>query len=99
MQALSFHKCKNLRVRNITLFNGPQMHMAFTRCTRVAASGVSILSPAGSPNTGGIHVSSSTRVELKENIIFSGDNCVSIVGNSSGIRIKNILCGSGRGIR
>ncbi|KAI3455343.1 hypothetical protein Pfo_012006 [Paulownia fortunei] len=96
--AVTFHKCKKLNIRNITLVNSQQMHMAFTHCMLVAASGVTVIAPADSPNTDGIHISASTHVELKDIIISTGDDCISIVSNSSGIRIKNIVCGPGHGI-
>ncbi|PIN10136.1 Polygalacturonase [Handroanthus impetiginosus] len=96
--AITFHKCKNLKVRNVTLVNSQQMHMAFTHCMHVAVSHLTVIAPADSPNTDGIHISASTRVELKDSIIGTGDDCISIVSNSSHIRIKNIICGPGHGI-
>ncbi|KAG8379857.1 hypothetical protein BUALT_Bualt07G0133000 [Buddleja alternifolia] len=96
--AITFHKCKNLKVRNFNLVYSQQMHMAFTNCIHVVASNISIIAPADSPNTDGIHISSSTHVELKDIIISTGDDCISIVGNSSKIRIKDIICGPGHGI-
>ncbi|KAL0319161.1 UNVERIFIED_CONTAM: putative polygalacturonase [Sesamum angustifolium] len=96
--AVTFHRCKNLKVRNLTLFNGQQLHMAFTHCTHVAASHVTFVAPADSPNTDGIDISASTRVELKDIIITTGDDCISIVSNSSRIRVKNVVCGPGNGI-
>ncbi|KAI3463391.1 hypothetical protein Pfo_020054 [Paulownia fortunei] len=96
--AITFHKCKNFKVRNVTLVNSQQMHMAFTNCMHVAVSGLTVIAPADSPNTDGIHISASTHVELKDTIIGTGDDCISIVSNSSRIRIKNIVCGPGHGI-
>ncbi|KAK4428027.1 putative polygalacturonase [Sesamum alatum] len=96
--AVTFHRCKNLKIRNITLFNSQQTHMAFSHCARVAASHVTLMAPADSPNTDGMHISASTRVELKHIIIATGDDCISIVSNSSRIRVKNVVCGPGHGI-
>ncbi|KAL3639708.1 hypothetical protein CASFOL_014676 [Castilleja foliolosa] len=96
--AITFHKCNNLKVRRITLVNSQQMHMAFTNCIHVSVSGLTIEAPADSPNTDGVHISASTHVELKDAVIGTGDDCVSIVSNSSRIRIKNIVCGPGHGI-
>ncbi|KAL0463924.1 UNVERIFIED_CONTAM: putative polygalacturonase [Sesamum latifolium] len=62
------------------------------------SSGVTVIAPADSPNTDGIHISSTTHVELKNVAVGTGDDCISIVGNSSQIRIKNIVCGPGHGI-
>ncbi|KAL6584767.1 hypothetical protein OROMI_004056 [Orobanche minor] len=70
-------------------------------CTHAptVTSGITVIAPADSPNTDGIHISTSTNVELKDLIIATGDDCISIVGNSSKIRIENIICGPGHGIR
>ncbi|KAL6568065.1 hypothetical protein OROHE_003749 [Orobanche hederae] len=69
-------------------------------CTHAptVTSGITVIAPADSPNTDGIHISTSTHVELKDLIIATGDDCISIVGNSSKIRIENIICGPGHGI-
>ncbi|KAF7136545.1 hypothetical protein RHSIM_Rhsim08G0215500 [Rhododendron simsii] len=96
--ALIFHRCKNLKVRNLMVLNSQQMHMAFTSCDRVVASHLRVLAPGSSPNTDGIHISASTRVQIKNSVIGTGDDCISIVGNSSGIRIRSITCGPGHGI-
>ncbi|KAL3631807.1 hypothetical protein CASFOL_024791 [Castilleja foliolosa] len=98
IQAITFHKCNNLKVRNISVVYGQQMHMAFTQCTHVKATGITVVAPADSPNTDGIHISASTNVELKDIIISTGDDCISIVSNSSKIQIKSIVCGPGHGI-
>ncbi|KAK4479701.1 hypothetical protein RD792_015232 [Penstemon davidsonii] len=96
--AITFHKCTNLKVRNVTMFNSQQMHMAFTNCKHVSAANVTVMAPRDSPNTDGIHISASTYVELKNLIIITGDDCISIVSNSSRIRINNVVCGQGHGI-
>ncbi|XAR67767.1 Polygalacturonase [Bertholletia excelsa] len=96
--ALTFHKCKNLNVRNFWIVNSQQMHLAFTNSVRIAASHLKVTAPASSPNTDGIHISSSSRVHVKNSIIKTGDDCISIVGNSSRIQIKNISCGPGHGV-
>lgn len=72
MQAVTFHKCNNLKVRGVTLLNSQQMHMAFTSCEHVAVSGITVTAPADSPNTDGVHISASTHVELKDAIIGTG---------------------------
>ncbi|CAN1249991.1 Probable polygalacturonase At1g80170 [Linum perenne] len=97
-QALTFHRCKDLKVENLRVFDSQQMHVAFTNCVRVFASLLQVLAPAFSPNTDGIHISSSKGVQVMNTIVRTGDDCISIVGNSSRINIKNIVCGPGHGI-
>lgn len=96
--AITFHRCKNLKVKNLMIVNSQKMHMAFTNCMRVVASHLQVIAPATSPNTDGIHISVSKGVEVKDSIIRTGDDCISIVSNSSRIRIMNIVCGPGHGI-
>ncbi|KAF1883157.1 hypothetical protein Lal_00003340 [Lupinus albus] len=96
--ALTFHRCKNLKVRKLMLLNSQQMHMAFTRCMDVVASHLKVLAPAFSPNTDGIHISATKGVEVKDSVIRTGDDCISIVTNSSQVKIRNIYCGPGHGI-
>ncbi|XWS20409.1 hypothetical protein CRYUN_Cryun31cG0098600 [Craigia yunnanensis] len=96
--ALTFHKCKNLKVHNLMVVNSQQMHIAFTNCLRVTVSNLKVIAPASSPNTDGIHISASRGVEVKNSIVRTGDDCVSIVSNSSRVKIRNIACGPGHGI-
>lgn len=72
MQAMTFHRCENLKVRNLMIIDSQQMHMAFTSCVKVVASRLIVSAPAASPNTDGIHISASTHVEVKNTIIHTG---------------------------
>uniref|UniRef100_A0A7N2R4M0 endo-polygalacturonase n=1 Tax=Quercus lobata TaxID=97700 RepID=A0A7N2R4M0_QUELO len=96
--AITFHRCKYLNVKNLMVLDSQQMHISFTKCLRVVASHLEVIAPARSPNTDGIHISASKGVEVKDSIIRTGDDCISIVSNSSRIRIKDIICGPGHGI-
>lgn len=96
--AITFHRCKYVNVKNLMVLNSQQMHMTFTHCLRVVVSHLKVIAPARSPNTDGIHISASKGVEVRDSIIRTGDDCISIVSNSSRIRIINIICGPGHGI-
>ncbi|MQM01680.1 hypothetical protein Taro_034438, partial [Colocasia esculenta] len=96
--AITFHRCKDLRIQNLMLLNSQQMHIAFTDSMRVKVSGLKVIAPEDSPNTDGIHISASVSVEIKNSDIKTGDDCISIVSNSSKVRVRNIVCGPGHGI-
>ncbi|CAH2067994.1 unnamed protein product [Thlaspi arvense] len=96
--ALTFHKCKNMRFENLNVIDSQQMHIAFTSCRRVTVSGVKVIAPESSPNTDGIHISASRGIVIDNTTVSTGDDCVSIVKNSSQISISNIVCGPGHGI-
>ncbi|CAA7025826.1 unnamed protein product [Microthlaspi erraticum] len=96
--ALTFHNCKNMRIENLNVMDSQQMHIALTSCRRVTISGVKVIAPATSPNTDGIHISASRGILVDNTTVSTGDDCVSIVRNSSQIYISNIICGPGHGI-
>ncbi|XP_022544683.1 probable polygalacturonase At1g80170 isoform X1 [Brassica napus] len=97
-KALTFHKCKNMRVENLSVIDSQQMHIAFTSCRRVTVSALKVIAPGSSPNTDGIHISASRGIVVDNSTVSTGDDCVSIVKNSSQISISNIICGPGHGI-
>ncbi|KAF7814357.1 putative polygalacturonase [Senna tora] len=96
--AITFHKCKNLKISDLMILNSQQIHMQFTSCMRIFASHLKVLAPASSPNTDGIHISRTKGIVVRESLIRTGDDCISIVRNSSRVRIRNISCGPGHGI-
>ncbi|PWA62787.1 pectin lyase-like superfamily protein [Artemisia annua] len=97
MEALMFHKCNNLVIKNLIIMNGKKCEMTFTTCDGVKASRLSISAPASIANTDGIHISESTNVEVKEATVRTGDDCISIISNSSKVTVTRI-CGPAHGI-
>ncbi|WOL15056.1 hypothetical protein Cni_G23837 [Canna indica] len=96
--AITFHRSKHVIIRDLNVLNSQQMHIAFTSCSHVRASRLKVIAPAESPNTDGIHVSGSHSIRVEDSTIRTGDDCVSIVSNSSKVQVKNIICGPGHGI-
>ncbi|KAG0458007.1 hypothetical protein HPP92_023164 [Vanilla planifolia] len=96
--AMTFHRMRRLTVQGLTIVNAQQMHISFTDSYEVQVSSLKVIAPERSPNTDGIHLSSCVSVAVEDSIISTGDDCVSIVGNSSSILIKNMVCGPGHGI-
>lgn len=74
LQAITFHKCKNLKVHHLLVIDSQQMHVSFTNCLRVVASNLKVIAPAFSPNTDGIHISASKGVMVKNSIISTGQS-------------------------
>ncbi|XP_042426464.1 probable polygalacturonase At1g80170 [Zingiber officinale] len=96
--AITFHRSKHVILQDLNVFNSQQMHVAFTSCSHVRVSRLKVIAPAESPNTDGIHISESRSVVVEGSTISTGDDCISIVGNSSNIQVKGIVCGPGHGI-
>lgn len=87
----------NLVVRNITSINSRQAHITINDCNNVRVEGVKIKAPVDSINTDGIHLQSSN-VLIRDTVVRTGDDCVSIGGGSSNIVIEGFTCGPGHGI-
>ncbi|XP_002463688.2 polygalacturonase [Sorghum bicolor] len=96
--ALSFHHCTNLRVDNLKIMNGQQMHMSVEDCTDVVLARLSITAPARSPNTDGIHITRSKNVRVTNCKIKTGDDCMSIENGTHNLHVSKVVCGPGHGI-
>ncbi|KAF8727424.1 hypothetical protein HU200_019030 [Digitaria exilis] len=97
-KAVHFEDCQGISVMGITLQNSQQYHLTFTRCSHVEANYLRVTSPEDSVNTNGIHLVDSRNVHIMDNLISTGDDCVSIVGNCTDVRLRAISCGPGHGI-
>ncbi|XP_022977184.1 probable polygalacturonase At1g80170 [Cucurbita maxima] len=96
--ALTIESSSNIRVKGLTIQNSQQMHFIIARSKTVRVSEVRVSAPGDSPNTDGIHITQSTNVVVENCKISTGDDCISIVNASSGIKMKRISCGPGHGI-
>ncbi|KAL2923629.1 Polygalacturonase [Bienertia sinuspersici] len=96
--ALVFKNCNNLVVSNLRIQNAQQMHLSFSQCNHVSASGISISSPEKSPNTDGIHITHSQNIKVTNANIGTGDDCISIEDGTQIVRATDITCGPGHGI-
>ncbi|KAK2636510.1 hypothetical protein Ddye_031302 [Dipteronia dyeriana] len=96
--ALTIDSSSAVRVKGLTIQNSQQMNFVISRCQSVRVSEVLVSAPGDSPNTDGIHITESTNVVLQDCKIGTGDDCVSIVSGSSGIKMKRLFCGPGHGI-
>ncbi|KAI3892711.1 hypothetical protein MKW92_029255 [Papaver armeniacum] len=96
--ALTFYQCQNLRVKNIRIRDSQQIHTSFEKCLDVEAINLLISAPGLSPNTDGIHVGNTRRMQIRNCIIRTGDDCISIVSGSENVHATGITCGPGHGI-
>lgn len=85
-------------MKGITLQNSQSYHLTFTRSSDVEANYLRVTSPEHSVDTKGIHLVDSYNVHVMDNLISTGDDCVSIVGNCTDVRLRAISCGPGHGI-
>ncbi|XP_010906126.2 polygalacturonase-like [Elaeis guineensis] len=96
--ALTFNSCKDLRVEDLKIKDSQQIHVLFEYCTDVLVSRLTITAPSWSPNTDGIHVTSTKNILITHSVIGTGDDCISIVDGSKRLKATDIVCGPGHGI-
>jgi polygalacturonase len=72
------NRCKNLRLENITLQNSPKFHFVPTDCDGVVVSNVTVLAPAGAPNSDAIDPSRCRDVLITKCHIDVGDDNIAI---------------------
>ncbi|KAK9192303.1 hypothetical protein WN943_020919 [Citrus x changshan-huyou] len=96
--AVTFYGCKNVRVSSLRFRNSQKMHLTFQYCVNVRALNLLVIAPGNSPNTDGIHVTGTQNILIKNCVIRTGDDCISIVSGSKNVRATDIICGPGHGI-
>ncbi|KAG0566521.1 hypothetical protein KC19_7G069700 [Ceratodon purpureus] len=96
---IRFLRGTNIAVLGVTIKNTPQVSVKLNFCNGGLIQGVSIINPADSPNTDGIHLQTNVyNVQILDCIIKTGDDCISIGTGTHNVIIRNILCGPGHGI-
>ncbi|KAF9596336.1 hypothetical protein IFM89_008862 [Coptis chinensis] len=85
-------------INNIALVNSKGFHMNFLMSNDILVQDLNIIAPNKSPNTDGIHISQSTKINIMSSTIGVGDDCISIGPGSNNIFISKITCGPGHGI-
>ncbi|XVF48098.1 hypothetical protein PTKIN_Ptkin03bG0164200 [Pterospermum kingtungense] len=96
--AVTFQSCKNSSLSRIRLINSSQTHVLIRESDNFMVRGVMITAPETSPNTDGIHISSASNIVVRNSIIGTGDDCVSIGDHTTNIDISHVKCGPGHGI-
>eukprot|EP01018_Ginkgo_biloba_P031288 Gb_27331 [translate_table: standard] len=98
MNSLKFSRGTNIVVRNISSISSRQIHISFDSCNGVTANELRIHAPGSSPNTDGIHLQRSSNVIIRDIVVGTGDDCISMGAGSTNISIAHIRCGPGHGI-
>ncbi|KAK2649534.1 hypothetical protein Ddye_017023 [Dipteronia dyeriana] len=96
--SIKFSKVTNTVISGFTSLNPPAFHMHVVSCTNFTAHSLTITAPDESPNTDGMHISTSCNVKVLNSKIGTGDDCVSIGQGNTDVTISGIQCGPGHGI-
>ncbi|KAJ4823041.1 hypothetical protein Tsubulata_012361 [Turnera subulata] len=98
LQSIKLRKVNNGVVHDISSLNSKNFHFHVTDCTNLTLHSLNITALGNSPNTDGIHISTSKLVNVTRSVIGTGDDCISIGHGAFNITISQIFCGPGHGI-
>jgi len=73
---LEFYKCKNLRIKDVTIVNAPGWTLRPIQCEYVFIRGIVIKNPNIGPNTDGIDITCSQNVFISDCLIDTGDDAI-----------------------
>uniref|UniRef100_A0A803P433 endo-polygalacturonase n=1 Tax=Cannabis sativa TaxID=3483 RepID=A0A803P433_CANSA len=96
--AVTFFDCKNLIVSNLRFKDAQKFHLFFDACVNVKVENLLVTAPSNSPNTDGIHMQGTQNIQLRNCVIKTGDDCISIINGTTNVRATDITCGPGHGI-
>ncbi|XP_057547264.1 exopolygalacturonase-like [Amaranthus tricolor] len=88
----------NASIRRITSLDPMGFHIFITGSRNIRLQRLHIKAPEDSPNTDGIHISSSDQIKVSRSHIETGDDCIGILQGSTRLAINKITCGPGHGI-
>ncbi|MFS7972166.1 putative glycosidase [Helianthus anomalus] len=87
----------NSIISHIRSINSKNSHFNLFACHNLNMSNIRISAPEDSPNTDGIHIGGSTKIKIRDSIISTGDDCISILSGSHDIEVTRVHCGPGHG--
>ncbi|CAA7407932.1 unnamed protein product [Spirodela intermedia] len=96
--SLSFNFVTNALVRGISSVDSKFFHIIVFTSDNIKFHSIRISAPGNSPNTDGIHIGSSSNIEILESAIATGDDCISLGEGVANVTISKVFCGPGHGI-
>ncbi|XP_059440039.1 exopolygalacturonase-like [Corylus avellana] len=95
---IALAKIKNADISGIHSVNSKSFHIIMSFSSNVKFHGLTITAPGDSPNTDGIHVSTSSQVDISGITVGTGDDCISVGHGTTQLTVSDVTCGPGHGI-
>ena len=97
-QNIRFDYVTNSKVQDITSKDSKFFHINLLECKKLQFQHITIIAPADSPNTDGIHMGRSSQITITNADIGTGDDCISFGDGTQDITVNQVTCGPGHGI-
>ncbi|KAM6565842.1 exopolygalacturonase-like [Cannabis sativa] len=95
---IKLNKVSNAILRGFTSADSKGVHIFITNSQNIRLKRLHIVAPGDSPNTDGVHISTSINVKVSKTIIATGDDCIGMIKGSTDVAINKVTCGPGHGI-
>ncbi|KAL6502804.1 hypothetical protein OROHE_023972 [Orobanche hederae] len=89
---------QNAQLNFLNFVDSMGFHLKATDSSNINISNLKIQAPANSPNTDGIHMSSTININVTDTFIATGDDCISVGHGNQNVLIARITCGPGHGL-
>ncbi|KAL3849740.1 hypothetical protein ACJIZ3_011622 [Penstemon smallii] len=86
------------KLSNLNFLDSMGFHTKVTDSHDISVWNLTITAPGTSPNTDGIHVSSTTNLNITDLVVGTGDDCVSIGHGCKNVVVSKVTCGPGHGL-
>ncbi|GFP78743.1 exopolygalacturonase [Phtheirospermum japonicum] len=96
--SMRFDFITDSKLYNLRSINSKNTHFNIFACENLNISYIRIRAPAESPNTDGIRIGGSNKINISHSLIATGDDCISMLFGSRNIDISDVTCGPGHGI-
>ncbi|KAL8513410.1 hypothetical protein ACS0TY_012755 [Phlomoides rotata] len=96
--SLVLQTVQNAQMNFLNFIDSMGFHTKVTDSNDITINNLRITAPADSPNTDGMHLSSSINVNITDSVIGTGDDCISVGHGTENILIARITCGPGHGL-
>jgi polygalacturonase len=77
-RVINLYRCRNVLIEGVTIVNSPSWTVHPVGCENLVVNGISIISPADSPNTDGVDPESCRNVRIANCFIDTGDDCITL---------------------
>ncbi|KAK7837104.1 exopolygalacturonase [Quercus suber] len=91
-------KCNKDKNYNVLPIDSKFFHINLLECKKLQFQHVTIIAPANSLNTDGIHMGHSSQITITNANIGTGDDCISICDGTQDFTANEVTCGPGHGI-